>query len=131
LTTLHTPGAAEAINRFIDVFPPHQQAQVRIQLAATLQGVIYQVLVRRANNTGRVAAMEIMLATAAVKNLIREGKMHQVMNSIQTGAAQGMQPLNKSLAALVDSGAITREEALGSCCDAEELTELMHGHSSV
>jgi twitching motility protein PilT len=128
LTTLHTPGAAEAVNRFIDVFPPSQQNQVRLQLAEVIQGVIYQVLVKRADRPGRIAALEIMLGAAAVKNLIREGKMHQVMSVIQSGTAQGMQSLNRSLAMLVNSGAITRQEALNNCNDVEELAESLKGN---
>ena len=130
LTTLHTPGATESINRFIDVFPPHQQQQVRIQLAAALEGVIYQLLVPRTDNTGRVPAVEVMLASPAVRNLIREGKTHQMMNSIQTGGQHGMQSLNKSLAVLVDNGIITRQEALTGATDADELKELLGGHKT-
>ncbi|MHB8105711.1 MAG: type IV pilus twitching motility protein PilT, partial [Dehalococcoidales bacterium] len=93
LTTLHTMGAAEAIDRFIDVFPPHQQQQVRIQLSVVLEGVIYQLLLPRADNSGRVPALEVMLATPAIRNLIREGKTYQMANSIQTGTQYGMQTL--------------------------------------
>ncbi len=127
LTTLHTPGAVESINRFIDVFPPHHQQQVRIQLAAALEGIIYQVLLTRADNTGRVPAVEVMLSSPAVRNLIREGKTHQMMNSIQTGGQHGMQSLNKSLAALVNNGAITRQEALIYSIDADEFKEQLGG----
>ena len=100
LTTLHTPGAPQAIDRFIDVFPPYQQQQVRIQLASTLEGIIYQLLVPRADGSGRVPAVEVMIATPAIRNLIREGKTYQMMNAIQTGAHDGMQTLNQSLAEL-------------------------------
>jgi twitching motility protein PilT len=131
LTTLHTPGAVESINRFIDIFPPHQQQQVRIQLAAALEGVIYQVLVPRADNDGRAAAVEVMLASPAVRNLIREGKTHQMMNSIQTGKQHGMQSLNKSLAELVENRTVTREEALRNSPDADELKELLGGRQTV
>jgi twitching motility protein PilT len=127
LTTLHTPGAAESVNRFIDVFPPRQQTQARLQLAEVLQGVIYQVLVKRADRPGRIAALEIMLGVPAVKNLIREGKMHQAASIFQSGAAQGMQSLNRSLAGLVNTGVITRHEALDNCNDAEELSESLKG----
>jgi twitching motility protein PilT len=128
LTTMHTPGAAESINRFLDIFPPYNQEQVRVQLAEILEGVIYQVLVPRMDNTGRAAAIEIMMATPAVKNLIREGKIHQVMNSIQTGSSQGMQSLNKSLAEMVNKGTISRQEALSYSNDAEGLNDLLNGH---
>jgi len=130
LTTLHTPGAVESINRFIDVFPPYQQQQARTQLAAVLQGVIYQVLVPRAGGRGRAAAVEVMLASSAVRNLIREGKNYQIMNIIQTSSQQGMQSLNKALAALAASGAIERREAFAASTDEDELKELFGGHQS-
>jgi len=128
LTTLHTPGTPEAIDRFIDVFPPHQQQQVRIQLSLTLEGVLYQVLVPKNDGSGRVAAVEVMLATPAIRNLIREGKTHQMTNAIQTGAQYGMQTLNQSLASLYRSGTITQEEALARSTDTEELEEMLCGH---
>ena len=127
LTTLHTPGTPEAIDRFIDVFPPHQQQQVRIQLSITLEGVLYQVLVPKADGTGRVAAVEVMLATPAIRNLIREGKTHQMMNCIQTGGQYGMQTLNQSLVSLRNRGIITQEEALKRSTDEEELNEISCG----
>ena len=124
LTTLHTPGTPEAIDRFIDVFPPHQQQQVRTQLSITLEGVLYQVLVNKADGSGRVAAVEVMLATPAIRNLVREGKTHQMMNSIQTGVQYGMQTLNQSLASLSNRGLITREESMEKSTDTEELNEI-------
>jgi len=127
LTTLHTPGSPEAIDRFIDVFPPHQQQQVRIQLSITLEGVLYQVLVTKSDGSGRVAAVEVMLATPAIRNLIREGKTHQMMNSIQTGSQYGMQTLNQSLASLYNRGVITQEEAMARSTDTEELNEISCG----
>lgn len=127
LTTLHTLGAAEAIDRFIDVFPPHQQHQVRVQLSIALEGVIFQLLVPNTDNSGRVAAVEIMLATPAIKNLIREGKTYQMMNIIQTGAKYGMQTLNQALCELCKKGLISREQALGKCNDKEGLHELLDG----
>jgi twitching motility protein PilT len=129
LTTMHTPGAAESINRFLDIFPPYHQSQVRTQLAAVLEGVIYQVLVPRAGNAGRTAALEVMIATPAIRNLIRDGKVHQVMNSIQTGTSQGMQSLNKCLAELTKQGTITRQEALYHSNDIDGLKELFGGHT--
>jgi twitching motility protein PilT len=128
LTTLHTPGTPEAIDRFIDVFPPHQQQQVRVQLSTTLEGVIYQLLIPHNNGPGRVAAFEVMLATPAIRNLIREGKTYQMMNAIQTGAQYGMQTLNQSLSALYHRGIITLEEALARSTDTEELREMLGGH---
>jgi len=128
LTTLHTLGAAEAIDRFIDVFPPHQQQQVRVQLAIVLEGVLYQLLIPRADNCGRVAAVEVMLAIPAIRNLIREGKTYQMMNTIQTGTQYGMQSLNQSLAELCQKKIITREQALARSPDTEELTEMLGSH---
>jgi twitching motility protein PilT len=130
LTTLHTPGAPDAIDRFIDVFPPHQQPQVRVQLSTALEGVIYQVLVPRADGRGRVAAMEIMQASTAIRNLIREGKTYQMMNTIQTGVRDGMQTLNQSLAELCQRGPITLEEALARSADPQELKEMVSGHKA-
>jgi twitching motility protein PilT len=126
LTTLHTPSAPQAIDRFIDIFPPHHQQQVRIQLSTTLEGVLYQVLVPRRDGSGRVAAVEIMLATPAVRNLIREGKTYQLMNVIQTGAQYGMQTLDQALLALYRKGLISREEALARSVDKEELKERLN-----
>jgi twitching motility protein PilT len=128
MTTLHTPGTPGAIDRFIDVFPPHQQQQVRIQLSTTLEGVIYQLLIPRSDGEGRVAALEIMLATPAIRNLIREGKTYQMMNAIQTGAQHGMQTLNQSLSALYRSKIISHEEAIARSTDPEELKEMLIGH---
>jgi twitching motility protein PilT len=125
LTTLHTPGTAEAINRFIDVFPPHQQQQVRIQLSTALEGVIYQLLVPRSNGSGRVAVVEVMLASPAIRNLIREGKTYQMMNAMQTGNHYGMQTLNQSLAELCHNKTITREQALARSSDPEEFVEML------
>lgn len=125
LATLHTIGAAEAIDRFIDVFPPHQQQQVRIQLSMVLEGVIYQLLIPRADNSGRVPAVEIMLALPAIKNLIREGKIYQIKNIIQTSTQYGMQTLNQSLTDLCKRGIITHEQAITRSNDTEELAEML------
>ena len=130
LTTLHTPGAPDAVDRFIDVFPPHQQQQVRVQLSVALEGIIYQLLIPRASGSGRVAAVEVMLASPAIRNLIREGKTYQMMNTIQTGAQYGMQTLNQSLVELFHSGTITLEEALARSIDPEELKEMLDGHKA-
>jgi len=127
LTTLHTPGTTEAINRFIDVFPPHQQQQVRIQLSIALEGVIYQLLIPRADNSGRVAAVEVMLVLPAIRNLIREGKTYQMMNIIQTGTQSGMQTLNQSLTELCKRRLISSEQALARSIDTEELSEMLGG----
>ncbi|MBA7616718.1 Twitching mobility protein [subsurface metagenome] len=125
LTTLHTPGAPQAIDRFIDIFPPHQQQQVRIQLSTTLEGVLYQTLVPRSDGSGRVAAVEVMLAIAAIRNLIREGKTYQLMNTIQTGSQYGMQTLDQALLALCRNEIISREEALAQSVNVEELKGML------
>ncbi|MBN1160481.1 MAG: type IV pilus twitching motility protein PilT [Dehalococcoidales bacterium] len=125
LTTLHTPGTTEAINRFIDVFPPYQQQQVRVQLSIALEGVIYQVLLPRADNSGRIAAIEVMLATPAIRNLVREGKTYQMMNIIQTCTQLGMQTLNQSLVELCKLRVITSEQALSLSMDTEELSDML------
>ena len=128
LTTLHTPSAAQAIDRFIDIFPPHHQHQVRIQLSTALEGVLYQVLVPRSEGLGRVAAVEIMLATPAVRNLIREGKTYQLTNAMQTGSQYGMQTLDQALLALYRNGVISRDQALAYCVNVEELTGMLGSH---
>ncbi|MCL2499931.1 MAG: type IV pilus twitching motility protein PilT [Defluviitaleaceae bacterium] len=112
LSTLHTTGAASTVDRIIDVFPPHNQQQIRTQLASVLKGVITQTLVPKATGQGRVAAFEIMLGNDAVLNLIRENKCHQLNSTIQTGTKQGMVLLDNSLAQLVRSGTIKIEAAL-------------------
>jgi twitching motility protein PilT len=125
LTTLHTRGTAEAIDRVSDVFTPHQQPQVRLQLAITLEGVLYQLLLPRADSPGRIAAVEVMLATPAIRALIREGKTHQMRNVIQTGTKYGMQTLNQSLAELCQRGLIRREDALARSHEPAELAEII------
>ncbi|MBC7326478.1 MAG: type IV pilus twitching motility protein PilT [Moorella sp. (in: Bacteria)] len=110
LATLHTSSAIQSVDRIIDVFPPHQQGQVRIQLADTLEGVITQQLLPRADRKGRVAAVEVLIATPAVKNLIREGKTHQIVSSMQTGGRYGMQTMEMALRQLVTRGVIADRE---------------------
>jgi len=109
LATLHTPSASQTIDRIIDIFPPYQQAQIRIQLAASLQGVVAQQLLPRADGPGRVAAFEILIATPAVRNLIREGKTHQLPSIIQTNAKVGMVTMEASLKALLSAQIISQE----------------------
>ncbi len=125
MATLHTPSAPEAIDRMVDVFPPHQQAQVRVQLAMTLAGVIAQQLVRRADGHGRIAACEVMLGTPAIRNLIRESKTPQMASIIQTGAEHGMQTLDQSLRDLYRAQLITFEEAIAHAADVENLKRLL------
>jgi twitching motility protein PilT len=112
LSTLHTNNAAQTISRIVDVFPPHQQEQVRTQLADSLLGVIAQTLVPTVDKNGRVAAMEILVANPAIRNLIRENKVHQIPTAIQTGAREGMQSLDQSLKTLVKTQQITNDEAV-------------------
>lgn len=111
ISTLHTLGAAKTIDRIIDVFPPHQQGQIRSQLATVLEGVISQVLLKKITNDGRIAAYEIMIANHAVRNLIREGKTHQLQNVIQTGAKGGMITMDMYLRNLINEKKITQEAA--------------------
>ena len=112
LSTLHTNNAPQTISRVVDVFPPHQQEQIRVQLADALLGVVAQSLVPTIDGKGRAAAMEIMVATPAIRNLIRENKVHQIPSAIQTGAREGMQSLDQALKALVKTQKISNDEAL-------------------
>ncbi|MEN2736628.1 type IV pilus twitching motility protein PilT [Microbacterium sp. X-17] len=123
--TLHTQDAPQTIDRVIDVFPPHQQQQVRAQLAATLQGVICQTLVKKASGRGRAVATEVMLTTPAIANLIREGKTYQIGSMMQAGRDQGMHTMDQHLADLVDSGAITRGAAFEKAHDPQGLDRLI------
>lgn len=124
--TLHTNSAAQSIDRMIDVFPPHQQPQIRAQLSNILMGICSQRLVP-AIGGGRVVAAEILVATPAVRNIIREGKSHQLDAVIQTGADQGMQSMDKTLAGLVQAGTITFEEARNFAVDVTEFERMMRG----
>ncbi len=154
--TLHTANAAQSVDRIIDVFPPHQQQQVRVQLASVLEAVISQILLpnqlflrrfgnqegyaalrrsgavttlRRAWPTleeiGRVPAVEVMIATPAIRNLIREGKTHQIESAIQTGAEWGMQTMDQSLRDLYQRGLISFEDAIGNAIHPEELRKMI------
>lgn len=125
--TLHTGDAAQTIDRIIDVFPPYQQQQIRTQLSLTLQGIVAQQLLPRWDGAGRVAAMEILVATPAIRNLIREGKSHQIVSSIQTGAKVGMQAMDMSLRDLYRKGTITYDEALARASDPETFIRLVNG----
>ncbi len=124
--TLHTNSCAQTINRIIDVFPPHQQPQVRAQLSFVLEGVLSQQLIPRANGQGRVLALEIMIPNAAIRNLIREDKVHQIYSTMQTGQNKyGMQTMNQSLLELYARRQITHEEAMGRTSYPEELAAMM------
>jgi twitching motility protein PilT len=123
--TLHTQDAPQTIDRVIDVFPPHQQGQVRAQLAGTLQGVVCQTLVKRASGRGRVVATEVLMMTPAIANLIREGKTYQIASAMQAGRGDGMHTMDQHLADLVDSGVITRTAALEKAHDLESIGRLI------
>ncbi len=123
--TLHTQDAPQTIDRVIDVFPPHQQDQVRAQLAGTLQGVVSQTLVKRATGKGRVVATEILMMTPAIANVIREGKTYQIASMMQAGRESGMRTMDQHLADLVNSGVITRRAAVEKAHDVEGLTRLI------
>src|SRR5690606_22243203 len=112
LATLHTNSAAESINRVIDVFPPSQQSQVRAQLAFVLEGVLTQTLLQKARGRGRAMAAEIMVATPAIRALIRDDKIHQIYSSMQAGKKHGMQTMNDALYQLYMSREVTQEECL-------------------
>ena len=122
--TLHTQDAAQTIDRVIDVFPSHQQAQVRTQLAGALQGVVCQTLCKRADAPGRAVATEVLIATPAIRNLIREGKTHQIYSAMQAGAQQGMHTMDQHLAELVKSGKISYESGLEKCQHIEDFNRL-------
>lgn len=122
--TLHTSDAAQTIDRIIDVFPAGQQAQVRTQLAGAIQGVVSQTLCKRASGVGRSVATEVLVATPAIRNLIREGKTHQIYSAMQAGAQQGMHTMDQHLAELVKSGAITYEVGLEKCHHIEDFNRL-------
>jgi len=122
--TLHTGSAAQTIDRIIDAFPAHQQQQIRIQLSVTLQGIVAQQLLPRISGKGRIAAMEILIATPAVRNIIREGKTHQLTSVIQTGGKFGMQPMDIALRDLYRKGIISYDEAVGHALDEENFTRL-------
>lgn len=124
--TLHTNSAAQSIDRMIDVFPPHQQPQIRAQLSNILMAICAQRLIPTIGG-GRIAASEILVATPAVRNIIREGKSHQLDAVIQTGAEHGMQSMDKTLVSLIHGGTITYEEARNYAIDLEELDRLMRG----
>ena len=129
--TLHTNGAVQTINRILDVFPPYQQPQVRAQLSFVLEGVLSQALIPRPGGPGRVLALEIMIPNPAIRNLIREDKVHQIYSSMQVGQTKfGMQTFNQSLASLVARRLITPDDALGRSSDPEELRNILASGSS-
>ncbi len=124
--TLHTNSCVQTINRIVDVFPPYQQAQVRAQLSFVLEGVLCQSLLPRANGSGRAMAVEVMVPNPAIRNLIREDKIHQIYSQMQIGQDKfGMQTFNQSLAGLYTRRLITLEDAMGRSHDVEELRNLI------
>jgi twitching motility protein PilT len=124
--TLHTNSAAQTINRIVDVFPAHQQPQIRAQLSFVLEGILCQALLAKANGKGRVMAMEILVPNAAIRNLIREDKVHQIYSMMQTGQAKyGMQTFNQSLATLYFKKLITLQTALSRSSNPDELQEMI------
>ncbi len=125
LATLHTNNAPQTIDRVVDVFPPGQQEQIRFMLSNNLEAVLCQQLLPRAGVPGRVCAMEVMIATSAIRNLIRESKAHQITSSMQTSAAQGMQTMDQALKDLYSRGIITYDEALSRAMNQEEFKTMI------
>ncbi len=122
--TLHTQDAASTVDRMVDVFPPHQQQQIRVQLSGSLQAIVSQQLLKTADGTGRTVATEVMIVTPAVRNLVREGKTHQLYSVMQSGGQFGMQTMDAALSELVKHGVVTFDEARERCHNVEEFTRL-------
>jgi twitching motility protein PilT len=125
--TLHTQDAPQSVDRVIDVFPAHQQQQVRVQRASALQGIVTQQLVPTPGGRGRAVACEVLIATPAIRNLIRDGKTHQIYSSMQAGGKYGMQTMDQSLSALVKRNVITMETAIERCANEEDLRRQVGG----
>jgi twitching motility protein PilT len=124
--TLHTNSAVQTINRILDVFPPYQQPQVRAQLSFVLEGIMSQALLTKATGSGRILALEVMIPNPAIRNLIREDKVHQIYSSMQVGQAKfGMQTFNQAVAALLSRRLINQDEAFGRTSDPEELKNIL------
>jgi twitching motility protein PilT len=130
--TLHTNSAAQTINRIIDVFPAHQQGQIRTQLSLVLEGIVCQALLPRADGTGRVVALEIMVPTPAIRNLVRDDKVHQIYSTMQTGQEKfGMQTMNQSLVTLYQKRLITLETAMSASSLRDELEQMIQRGAGV
>jgi twitching motility protein PilT len=125
LSTLHTIGAPQTIDRIIDVFPPYQQQQVRIQLSSVIQAIITQQLLPKADGKGRIAAFEVMIATPAIRNLIRESKVHQIETAMLTGTKNKMQTMDNSLLQLYKTGKITKDMAISRAISQEEIKKYL------
>ena len=126
LATLHTNSAAQTITRIIDAFPAHQQAQIRTQLSLVIEGIVCQALLPKSGGKGRVAALEILVATPAIRNLIRDDKIHQIYGTMQAGQERlGMQTMNQSLARLVERRVVTRDVALNTSSNRDELISML------
>ena len=125
-STLHTIGATKTIDRIIDVFPPHQQQQIKIQLASVLQAVISQQLLPNINGDGRLAALEVMVTTPGIQNLIREGKTYQIESAIQTGNKYGMKTMDMSISELYKKGVISMDTAMTYAVDREILKRMIN-----
>jgi twitching motility protein PilT len=131
LATLHTNSAVQTINRIIDVFPPHQQEQIRVQLSFVLEGILAQQLIPKKNGKGRVLAVELLVPNPAIRNLIREDKIHQIYSMMQTGQAKfGMQTMNQSLFELYTRGHLSYEDAIGRSSVPEELITMLQRASA-
>lgn len=131
LATLHTNSCVQTVNRIVDVFPPYQQTQVRAQLSFVLEGVMSQALMPKMNSKGRVMALEIMIPNPAIRNLIREDKVHQIYSQMQVGQEKfGMQTMNQSLCSLFQKRLISLEEALGRSSDPDELKQMISNPSA-
>ena len=128
--TLHTADAVQTVDRIIDVFPPYQQAQIRVQLSMVLEAVISQRLLRTKDGKRRVGAFEVLMVTPAVRSLIREGKTHQLMSTLQTGARYGMQTMDSSLVELVNRGIVAYEDALVHAANPDEFSRSIKNRSS-
>jgi twitching motility protein PilT len=125
--TLHTNSASSTINRIIDVFPAHQQPQIRAQLSMVLEGILCQALLPRADGRGRAMIMEVLVPTAAIRNLVREDKIHQIYSAMQTGTGQtGMQTFNQGLANAYFTKAITLDMAMSRSSNADELQDMIN-----
>jgi len=129
-STLHTQDAAQTIDRIIDIFPTHQQQQVRMQLAGTLKAVLVQQLLPNVNNNGRVAACELMFVNTAIKSMIRDMKVHQIYSSMQTGGKEGMIMMDMSLARLYKQGKIAKEVAYDKCHSRDELIRYINSETA-